>query len=232
MVGNIIENNVVTISGTIVSNLLFSHEVYGEGFYYFLLDVPRLSDSADKIPVTVSERLITRQKLEIGKVIEVEGQFRSYNSYNNEGNRLLLTVFAREINFLEDEKKIKNPNQIFLNGFICKKPVYRTTPFGREITDILLAVNRPYNKSDYIPCISWGRNARYSESLTVGDNIKVWGRIQSREYQKKLESGDILTKIAYEVSVSKMEVCSPGTQTMDEPSGDEQTPVEETPVNN
>lgn len=224
MVGNIIENNVVTISGTIVSNLQFSHEVYGEGFYYFLLDVPRLSDSADKIPVTISERLITKQKLEIGKVIEVEGQFRSYNSYNNESNRLVLTVFAREINFLEDEKKIKNPNQIFLNGYICKRPVYRTTPFGREITDILLAVNRPYNKSDYIPCISWGRNARYSESLAVGDNIKLWGRIQSREYQKKLESGEVLSKVAYEVSISKMEVCNASDQ--EAPASEQEQPDE------
>ncbi len=205
MVGNIIENNMATISGKVVSNVEFSHEVYGEGFYYFMLDVPRLSDSSDKIPVTISERLASRDKLEIGTVIEVEGQFRSYNSYNNDGNRLLLTVFARDITFLEDEKKIKNPNQIYLNGFICKKPIYRTTPFGREITDILLAVNRPYNKSDYIPCIAWGRNARFSERLSVGDNIKVWGRIQSRTYQKKLESGEILTKVAYEISISKME---------------------------
>lgn len=208
MVGNIIENNMVTISGKIVTNLEFSHEVYGEGFYYFILEVPRLSESYDTIPVTVSERLIARDKLAIGTIIEVEGQFRSYNSYNNEGNRLILTVFAREINILEDEKKIKNPNQIYLNGFICKRPVYRTTPFGREITDILLAVNRPYNKSDYIPCISWGRNARYSENLSVGDNIKIWGRIQSRQYQKKYESGETVTKTAYEVSVSKMEIVS------------------------
>lgn len=206
MVGNIIENNVVTISGKVISNMEFSHEVYGEGFYSFMLAVPRLSDSHDKIPVTVSERLITKQKLEPGKVVEIEGQFRSYNSFNSEGNKLLLTVFAREVNFLEDELGIRNPNQIYLNGFVCKRPIYRTTPFGREITDILLAVNRPYNKSDYIPCIAWGRNARYSEGLSIGDNIKVWGRIQSREYQKKLESGDVLTKMAYEVSVSKMEV--------------------------
>ena len=206
MVGNIIENNMATISGKVVSSIEFSHEVYGEGFYYFMLDVPRLSDSSDRIPVTISERLASKDKLEIGTVIEVEGQFRSYNSYNNEGNRLLLTVFAREITFLENEMKIKNPNQIYLNGFICKRPIYRTTPFGREITDLLLAVNRPYNKSDYIPCIAWGRNARFSENLTVGDNIKVWGRIQSRTYQKKLESGEILTKVAYEISISKMEI--------------------------
>ena len=186
MVGNIIENNMVTISGKVVSNIEFSHEVYGEGFYYFMLDVPRLSESSDRIPVTISERLTSKDKLEIGTIIEVEGQFRSYNSYSNGGNKLVLTVFARDIIFIDDEKKIKNPNQIYLNGYICKKPVYRTTPFGREITDILLAVNRPYNKSDYIPCIAWGRNARFSESCAVGDNIKVWGRIQSRTYQKKL----------------------------------------------
>lgn len=211
MVGNIIENNMVTISGKVVSDIEFSHEVYGEGFYTFMLDVPRLSESSDSIPVTVSERLIDKQSLIVGTVVEVEGQFRSYNSYNNEGNRLVLTVFAREINFLEDEKKIKNPNQIYLNGYICKRPIYRTTPFGREITDILLAVNRPYNKSDYIPCISWGRNARYCEGLTVGDNLKIWGRIQSRTYQKKYDTGEIITKVAYEVSISKMEVCSDGS---------------------
>jgi len=206
MVGNIIENNMATISGKVVSNVEFSHEVYGEGFYNFLLEVPRLSESCDRIPVTISERLCSKERLTIGTIIEVEGQFRSYNSYNSEGNKLLLTVFARDIVFLDDEKKIKNPNQIYLNGFICKKPIYRTTPFGREITDILLAVNRPYNKSDYIPCIAWGRNARFSEKLMVGDNIKIWGRIQSRAYQKKLESGEVINKVAYEVSISKMEI--------------------------
>ncbi|HOQ37288.1 MAG TPA: single-stranded DNA-binding protein [Acetivibrio sp.] len=209
MVGNIIENNMVTISGKIVSETEFSHEVYGEGFYTFTMEVPRLSESYDRIVVTVSERLVSREKLVIGEFIEVEGQFRSYNNYNNDsGSKLVLTVFAREVNFLEDDRKVRNPNQIFLNGFICKKPIYRTTPFGREITDILLAVNRPYNKSDYIPCICWGRNARYASGLEVGDNIKIWGRIQSREYQKKLENGEVATKVAYEVSVSKMEVCS------------------------
>jgi primosomal replication protein N len=212
MVGNIIENNMATISGKVVSNVEFSHEVYGEGFYYFLLEVPRLSESSDRIPVTISERLASKDRLTPGTIIEVEGQFRSYNSYNSEGNKLLLTVFARDIAFLEDEKKIKNPNQIYLNGFICKKPIYRTTPFGREITDILLAVNRPYNKSDYIPCIAWGRNARFSEKLAVGDNIRIWGRIQSRAYQKKLESGEVLNKVAYEVSISKMESAESGRE--------------------
>jgi single-stranded DNA-binding protein len=208
MVGNIIENNVVTISGKVVSDVDFSHEVYGEGFYYFMIEVPRLSNCEDKIPVTISERLAGKDKLKIGTIVEIEGQFRSYNSFSSEGNKLILTVFARDITFLDDEKKVKNPNQIYLNGYICKKPIYRTTPFGREITDILLAVNRPYNKSDYIPCIAWGRNARFSEKLSIGDNIKVWGRIQSRPYQKKLENGEVVTKVAYEVSISKMELSS------------------------
>jgi single-stranded DNA-binding protein len=219
MVGNIIENNMVTISGKIVSESEFSHEVYGEGFYTFTLEVSRLSDSYDRIAVTVSERLVPREKLEMGRFVEIEGQFRSYNNYNNDaGSKLVLTVFARDVNFFEDERKIKNPNQVYLNGFICKKPIYRTTPFGREITDILLAVNRPYNKSDYIPCICWGRNARYASGLEIGDNIKIWGRIQSREYQKKQENGDVITKVAYEVSVSKMEVLS---SEKDIPSPDE-----------
>jgi len=221
MVGNIIENNMVTISGKVVSSIEFSHEVYGEGFYYFMLEVSRLSESSDLIPVTISERLVSRQKLEMGTIIEVEGQFRSYNSYSNDGNKLILTVFAREINFLDDEKKIKNPNQIYLDGYICKKPIYRTTPFGREITDMLLAVNRPYNKSDYIPCIAWGRNARFSQELTVGDNVKVWGRIQSRTYQKKLDSGDAISKVAYEISVSKMEICKNDSSKEENPPNEE-----------
>ena len=136
----------------------------------------------------------------------VNGQFRSYNNYSENGNRLILTVFARDIT--SDWESNKNPNHIFLNGFLCKKPVYRTTPFGREITDILVAVNRAYNKSDYIPCIAWGRNARFSSALEVGENIKIWGRIQSREYQKKVDDINTVTKTAYEISISKMEISS------------------------
>lgn len=207
MVGNLIENNLVTVTGKVISELEYSHEVYGENFLLFILEVPRLSDSNDNIPITISDRLIGKEELSKGRIAEIEGQFRSYNNYGREGNKLILTVFAREIEFLEDEIKIKNPNQIYLNGYICKKPIYRTTPFGREIADLLLAVNRPYNKSDYIPCIAWGRNARYSENLSVGDNIKLWGRIQSREYQKKYTSGEVIEKTAYEVSISKMEIC-------------------------
>ena len=213
MVGNIIDNNVVTISGKIASELDFSHEVYGEGFYMFLVEVSRLSDSTDLIPVTVSDRLVEKSKLEIGTLIEVEGQFRSYNNYQEEGSKLILTVFAREIIFIDNESNIRNPNQIYLNGFICKRPVYRTTPFGREITDILIAVNRPYNKSDYIPCIAWGRNARFAQALNVGDCIKVWGRVQSRKYQKKFDTGQVANKTAYEVSVTKIELAGENNST-------------------
>jgi len=206
LVGNVIDNNAVTIAGIVDSLPVFSHEVYGEGFYNFSVNVTRLSDSFDKIPVLISERLVEKERLKIGTIIELEGQFRSYNNYTGEdGSRLILIVFVRELRFLEDKSEIKNPNQIYLNGYICKKPVYRTTPFGREITDLLLAVNRPYNKSDYIPCIAWGRNARFSENLAVGDNVKIWGRIQSRKYQKKYSENKVITKVAYEVSVSKME---------------------------
>jgi len=207
MVSNTNDNNIVSISGKVASELQFSHEVYGEGFNYFNLDVPRLSESCDRIPVTVSERLILDREIEIGKNVKVEGQFRSHNSFDGSKNKLLLTVFAREITFFEDEIKNNNSNQIFLNGFVCKKPIFRTTPFGREIADMLLAVNRPYSKADYIPCISWGRNAKYSESILVGSNLKIWGRIQSREYQKTTNTGEVIKRTAFEVSVTKMEIC-------------------------
>jgi single-stranded DNA-binding protein len=204
MTDKISENNTVTIVGTVKSKPEFSHEMYGEGFYNVHLEVPRLSDISDSLPITVSERLMTGVGLEIGSKLVVLGQLRSYNKLMDGSNKLILTIFARDLK--QDDDEIKNTNQIFLDGFICKKPIYRTTPFGREITDMLIAVNRPYNKSDYIPSIAWGRNARYSENLAVGDRIKVWGRIQSREYQKKLSEEEVITRIAYEVSISKMEI--------------------------
>ena len=205
---NVNVNNEVQLSGIVDSELTLSHEIYGEAFYSFVLRVMRLSDICDYINVTVSERLIHSLDISCGSFVTVNGQFRSYNNYSETGSKLILTVFARDIANTEDcEEANKNPNYIFLNGFLCKQPIYRTTPFGREITDILIAVNRAYNKSDYIPCIAWGRNARFSSNLNVGDNIKIWGRIQSREYQKKLSEEEIITKTAYEISVSKMEIC-------------------------
>lgn len=201
-------NNEVELCGTVDSELSFSHEVYGEGFYQFFLSVPRLSDISDRINITISERLLQDVSINMGETVCVCGQFRSYNNYSDNGNRLILTVFARDIELNPADAATRNPNHIFLNGFLCKKPVYRTTPFGREITDILVAVNRAYNKSDYIPCIAWGRNARFSSTLDIGENIKIRGRIQSREYQKKIDDDNVITKTAYEISISKMEVAS------------------------
>jgi len=206
---NVNLNNEVQLTGLVDSELSVSHEIYGEVFYSFVLRVMRLSDICDYINVTVSERLLGSIELKRGSFVVVSGQFRSYNNYSDTGSRLILTVFARDIVISDEfsqESSQRNPNYIYLNGFLCKPPVYRTTPFGREITDILIAVNRAYNKSDYIPCIAWGRNARFSSNLNVGDNIKIWGRIQSREYQKKISEGESITKTAYEISISKMEV--------------------------
>ncbi|HHY83567.1 MAG TPA: single-stranded DNA-binding protein [Clostridiales bacterium] len=204
------DNNWVYVAGKMDSAVEFSHEMYGEGFYSFYLAVPRLSDYVDRLPVTVSERLIGEIDLNKGADIVITGQFRSYNKLIDGSNRLVLTVFAREISNQTDETK--NPNQIFLNGFVCKPPIYRTTPFKREIADLLIAVNRAYNKSDYIPTIAWGRNARFCQKLAVGDNLKIWGRIQSREYQKRYPNGEVVDKVAYEVSVSKMEVVHSGRE--------------------
>ena len=196
------KNNKVFIAGEIVSDASFSHEVYGEGFYEFFVKVPRLSGQADILPVTVSERLIQDGMLARGKTLCAIGQFRSYNKIENAKSRLMLTVFIRE---LVEDSPDKNPNNILLSGYICKPPVYRTTPFNREIADVLIAVNRAYNKSDYIPCISWGRNARFASGFTVGTRVMIWGRVQSREYTKKLTDTECEKRTAYEVSVSKLE---------------------------
>lgn len=205
MTDKIIENNQVSIIGEIASGFTFSHEVFGEGFYMLDVLVKRLSDSLDRIPVMISERLIDVTQDYQGEYIQITGQFRSYNRHEEKKNRLVLSVFSREVTFVEEENDKVKTNQIFLDGFICKPPVYRKTPLGREISDMLVAVNRPYGKSDYIPCICWGRNARFTSGFSVGGHVQVWGRIQSREYMKKLE-GDITEKrIAYEVSVSKLE---------------------------
>ncbi len=195
------KNNKVYLMGEIVSEAVFSHEVYGEGFYELFVKVMRLSGQADIIPVTISERLIQGNDLKVGSEICALGQFRSYNKLENGKSRLMLTVFVREI---VAEPPTKNPNSIVLSGYICKPPVYRTTPFNREIADLLIAVNRAYNKSDYIPCIAWGRNARFVQNLKVGDRVALSGRIQSREYQKKLNETESVSMTAYEVSVSKL----------------------------
>ena len=206
MITNHTENNYLVLIGKIISDKTFSHEIYGESFYVFNLEVPRLSGNEDIIPITISERLIANFDLTIGRKVVIEGQFRSYNSYENEKNRLVLTVFAKDIIDYKEEQEEKVSNEVVLNGYVCKKPIYRKTPFGREISDILLAVNRAYNKSDYIPCIAWGRNARFCENMEVGTEVKVVGRVQSRTYEKKFEDGRIEQRVAYEVSIGSLEV--------------------------
>lgn len=195
-------NNQANVIGVVEDEKCFSHQVYGEKFFLFTLRVPRLSGMDDFLKVMVSERLFSDCSCEVGERIMVEGQFRSYNSVDNTQSRLVLSVFAKSISYCDEEE---NKNELFLNGYICKLPTYRTTPFGREITDMLLAVNRTYNKSDYIPIIAWGRNARYCKNFEVGDNLKVWGRIQSRNYQKRISEDEVISKIAYEVSVNRLE---------------------------
>ena len=213
---NYLENNYLTLVGKVTGEKKFSHEIYGESFYVFNLEIPRLSGNSDIIPITVSERLLQEETLQEGKKLLIKGQFRSYNSYENEKNRLILTVFAKDIVELQESevqeeeneivKKETITNEVVLVGYICKKPIYRQTPFGREISDLLLAVNRAYNKSDYIPCIAWGRTARFCQNLEVGSQVKVVGRVQSRTYEKKHEDGSVETRIAYEVSVGSLEV--------------------------
>ena len=203
----VMENNRVTVIGTIVSDFTFSHAVFGEGFYLVDLSVNRLSEQADVIPLMVSERLMDVTRDYRGCTIEADGQFRSYNRHEGVKNRLVLSVFVREVQFLEEFTDYTKTNQIFLDGYICKEPIYRKTPLGREIAELLVAVNRPYGKSDYIPCIAWGRNARFASGFSVGTRIQIWGRVQSREYTKKLSETECEKRTAYEVSVSKLECC-------------------------
>ena len=205
MTDKVIENNQVTVMGEIVSNFTYSHEIFGEGFYMVDVKVQRLSESFDIIPVMVSERLIDVHGDYKGMMICVNGQFRSYNRHEERRNRLVLSVFAREVEFIDSLEESAKSNMIFLDGYICKEPIYRKTPLGREIADLLLAVNRPYGKSDYIPCICWGRNARYASAFQVGGHVLIWGRIQSREYVKKISEEETQKRIAYEISVSKLE---------------------------
>ena len=212
---NYLENNYLTLVGKVTGEKKFSHEIYGERFFTFNLSIPRLSGNADIIPVTTSERLATDEMLTEGKKLLIKGQFRSYNSYENEKNRLVLTVFAKDVQEVKENeendenemvKKEMTTNEVVLIGYVCKKPIYRQTPFGREIADLLLAVNRAYNKSDYIPTIAWGRNARFCQNLEIGTQVKVVGRVQSRMYEKKYEDGTVEQKVAYEVSICSLEL--------------------------
>lgn len=205
-----LKNNVASLFGEVVSEFAYNHEVFGEKFYKFYLKIDRFSEASDIIPVTISERMIDVAKDYKGKLIEVHGQFRSYNRHGEGKSRLILSVFAGELNFVEldegDMPESSKANSVYLDGYICKEPVYRKTPYGREIADVMIAVNRPYSKTDYIPCIVWGRNAKYISYFDIGTHIRLEGRIQSREYFKKLENGETETRIAYEVSVRRIDV--------------------------
>lgn len=200
------DTNVVSLRGELNGELQFSHEIFGEKFYTTQIKIDRLSESCDTLPITISERLIGEVDVEDAKVVDITGQLRSYNKNIDGRNKLVLTIFARELVCANEESK--DPNNIFLDGYICKDPIYRKTPLGREITDLLVAINRPYNKSDYIPSIVWGRNAKFAKSLKIGDRIQMWGRVQSRGYEKKLENGEVEKKVAYEVSISKIKKLS------------------------
>lgn len=192
-------NNHVILKGKINKLPTYSHTVMGEGFFEMYVEVQRLSDEIDILPVTISERLI--EDFEIGDEIGIIGQFRSYNKLEENKSKLMLTIFVKE---LVNPNEISEINEIYLVGYICKEPIYRTTPFGREICDVLLAVNRAYNKSDYLPCIAWGRNARFVRDLGVGEKLEVQGRIQSRKYQKRINDTTSETRTAYEISLSSV----------------------------
>lgn len=201
-----IENNNVKLGGVVASNLEESHEIFGEKFYRFFIQIDRLSGMKDKIPIIISERLIDVENFEIGKLILIEGQYRSYNQMMENGkSKLVLTVFVKDIEDENLDERVCTVNELSLTGCICKPPIYRKTPLGRDIADCLIAVNRAYNKSDYIPCILWGRNAKFCQGLGIGTNVRLEGRVQSREYEKKYEDGTVETRVAYEVSVSKFE---------------------------
>ena len=197
------DTNVVNLKGELEDKLEFSHEIFGEKFYCTKIKINRLSNSSDILPITISERLLQDIDFEKEKLVSVVGQLRSYNKNVDNKNKLVLTVFVREIKPIV-EIDTKDPNSIFLDGYICKVPVYRKTPLGREITDLLVAINRHYKKYEYIPSLAWGRNAKFAKNLNVGDRIQMWGRVQSRVYDKKLEGGISVKKTAYEVSVSKI----------------------------
>lgn len=223
--------NYLHLSGILTEAPIYGHEVFGEKFYYATLSVPRLSGAEDLLPITISERLMEGIALDVGMPLRFEGQLRSYNKVVEGAGRLLITGFAQR---LLDPDTDENPNQVQLTGALCKPPSYRTTPFGREIADLMLAVNRAYGKSDYIPCITWGRTARFASHLRVGDRVTLLGRFQSRAYQKQLTDGTVLNKTAYEVSVGRLSmadsIVQPSTPYIMRPPVHEDAPAHIDPI--
>ena len=197
------ESNIAELCGAVLSELKYSHKTYGEIFYTFVLGIERRSGYIDEINIMVSERLIFDNPPRLNDFVEIKGQVRTYNELSEGRNKLNVVVFAKEIYLSENFGY--NENYVYLEGFLCKEPLKRTSPLGRDICDLMMAVNRMYNKSDYIPCIAWGRNAGYAESLGVGTKLSVEGRIQSIDYRKKLEDGSSEMRKAFEVSIVKIE---------------------------
>lgn len=200
------ENNKISLVGEVISAPKLSHETHNEKFYTVKVDVKRLSGDIDTLEIIISEKLYDIEKIELGTRYYIEGEIRSYNYYVSETERrkLVINIFAKNLSIAE-ETDDECLNNFELIGHICKKPIYRKTPFDREISDILLAVNRLYGKSDYLPCIAWGRNAKFASTLEIGDKIKITGRMQSRQYTKKLNDNEEEKKIAYEMSIITLE---------------------------
>lgn len=194
------KNNQVILRGTFEETKQLDHKCYGEKFYRIFLNVLRTSGTIDRVRVLVSERLVDLESC-IGKRVRVEGEFRSYDKMGTDGKRhLKLFVFAQEIEVQEELLDDDDVNEVILDAYTCKDVIYRTTPLGREIAKMLLAVNRKFG-SDYIPCIMWGRTARAVSDFPIGTHVVVGGRIQSREYEKFGE-----TKEFYEVAISALKV--------------------------
>lgn len=192
---NVTDTNRAQLSGKVLAPLQYSHTAYDIDFFSGKLCCRRLSGKEDILPFLVPASMT--ELLHTGEVL-LRGQIRSYNEYSPEGTHLRLKLFVRQC----VGQSVGDCNTVLLEGHICKKPVYRETPFGRQITDLLLAVNRAHGKSDYIPVIVWGKNAQFARELQVGQKIRAEGRFQSRSYEKQLSDGASEQRTAYEISAS------------------------------
>lgn len=194
--------NRIIISGKVEEGPEFSHKIYRKKFYRFFISSERISGISDVIPVLISEDFL--EEIKVGERIGVDGEIRTYNKHNAEKNKLEIYIFLKTFFDPLDHDE----NYVEIDGYLCKAPTYRETPFGREISDILIATNRQYGRSDYIPSIVWGRYARRTSKKAIGTRIFAKGRIQSREYIKKLDNEEIETRVAYELSINTIKNCT------------------------
>lgn len=213
--------NAQMLRGRITSDLEYSHINYGEKFYKTYLSVARLSGVEDIIPLIISERFIATAfpDIKAGSYVDVSGQIRTYNDKSNGRMHLHIYVFVTGGSMISEEEceerftidgEVYSCDSISISGYICKPAVYRQTPSGREIADLIIAVNRKYGRSDYIPCIAWGRNAGYVAQLPVGTAISIKGRFQSRQYTKAISESESESRVAYEISISTIDSVSIG----------------------